>query len=210
MTTTVETVAIYRQRNRKASPASKFWRALRLVGIVSAISSAIAMSAPGLAVSIGLYAAVKSALTLGSRKLFKTIHRRLKKVYPESGELLRKIEPDLDKLQKLPWLAFFLGGGIWSAAESPANAQFFGAAEDFFTATFEVDEAVIGIVFGILRALFLLYLAIALIGIINAARNDQDWQTAARTPLMVAVTVAIGEVLTNMIVGEGGGGGGAP
>ncbi|MBW4512175.1 MAG: hypothetical protein KME64_37630 [Scytonematopsis contorta HA4267-MV1] len=92
---------------------------------------------------------------------------------------------------------------------APANAQFMQNAEDFFTEYFEgVDEQIIRFVFAVLRGLFLIYLGINLIQVVQKARNDEDWQTIARTPIIVALTVVIGDILAGLIVGGGGGGGG--
>lgn len=88
---------------------------------------------------------------------------------------------------------------------APANAQFMNNAEEFFkNADYfgEVaDSPVIGFIFAILRGLFLLYLGIALVQVVQKARNDEDWQTIARTPIIVAITVVVGDVLAGLVVG---------
>ncbi|NET45877.1 hypothetical protein [Okeania sp. SIO2B3] len=207
-TTAVEAFALSRNRNRSSSPVGNFFKVLRITGVVSTIGIAIAMSSPGLAFSMVAYVAIKSAISFASRKTLKIVHRRLRNIYPELGETLIRLEPELDKLRKIPLLPFFFGAGVSTSVMAPANAQFFNAAEEFFTTTFSdsIPTEIITVIFGVLRALILLYLAIALIQIINAARQDQDWQQVARTPLIVAITVGIGEVLSGMIIGDGGGG----
>jgi hypothetical protein len=102
--------------------------------------------------------------------------------------------------QSLPVLSIAFGGGVWLSAATPSQALFFQAAEQYFTAQFPDAAAAIPLVFAVLRALFVLYIGVSLIRVINAVRNDDDWQTMARTPLMVAVCVAVGEVLTNLII----------
>jgi hypothetical protein len=91
----------------------------------------------------------------------------------------------------------------------PAQAQFFKRAEDFFKNTLTQDagtnsgtQAAVSLIFNVLRALYLLYIAVALIGVINAVRKDEDWQTIARTPLLVVVAVTIADVLTGFIIGD--------
>ncbi len=97
------------------------------------------------------------------------------------------------------WLDYFA---------APAQAQFFGKAEDFFQNTLTQGsgdsgtKAAVGLVFNVLRALYLLYIAIALIGVVNAVRQDEDWQNIARTPLLVVVAVTIADVLTGFIIGS--------
>jgi hypothetical protein len=91
----------------------------------------------------------------------------------------------------------------------PANAQFFKKAEDFFqntltqgSTTTDNTRTAISLVFNVLRAIYLLYIAGSLIGIINAVRKDEDWQSVARIPLLVIIAVTIADVLTSFIVGE--------
>lgn len=91
----------------------------------------------------------------------------------------------------------------------PAEAQFFKRAEDFFkndltqgATTNGNTQAAISLVFNVLRAIYLLYIAISLIGVINAVRKDEDWQSVARTPLLVVVAVTIADVLTGFVIGD--------
>lgn len=88
----------------------------------------------------------------------------------------------------------------------PALAQFFGKAENFFKNTLTQGSQggagdAVSLVFNVLRALYLLYIAVALIGVINAVRQDEDWQVVARTPLLVVIAVTIADVLTSFVIG---------
>ncbi|MDZ7958714.1 MAG: hypothetical protein RMY34_12680 [Aulosira sp. DedQUE10] len=98
------------------------------------------------------------------------------------------------------WLDYFA---------APAQAQFFKKAEDFFQNTLTQGssngsgtQAAVSLVFNVLRALYLLYIAVALIGVVNAVRKDEDWQNIARTPLLVVVAVTIADVLTGFVIGS--------
>ncbi|MBF1989042.1 hypothetical protein [Fischerella thermalis] len=98
------------------------------------------------------------------------------------------------------WLDYFA---------DPAQAQFFRKAEDFFkntltqgAATGSNTQAAVSLVFNVLRALYLLYIAVSLIGVINAVRKDEDWQSVARIPLLVVVAVTIADVLTGFVIGD--------
>lgn len=86
----------------------------------------------------------------------------------------------------------------------PASAQFLNGAQNWMQSQFPQGQQVIPLVFNVLRGLFLLYLAISLIGVVQAARQDQDWQTLARTPLIILMTVTLGDVLVGFIIGGGG------
>jgi hypothetical protein len=126
---------------------------------------------------------------------------------------------------------------IWLSSYEPAQAQFFRGAEIFFSSTFcgtvpatsstttfnsataqaagtcaagSVGNA-ITIVFSALRALYILYLAVSLINVINAVRQDEDWQTVARTPVLIVVVITLADILTGLIIGQTTTtGGGAP
>lgn len=82
----------------------------------------------------------------------------------------------------------------------PAHALFFSAAEDFFNQEFNLSTTAIGIVFATLRALYILYIAVSLINVVNTVRQDDDWQVAARLPILVVVVVTVADVLTELIV----------
>lgn len=98
--------------------------------------------------------------------------------------------------------ALLFGAALWGVVNGHAYAQFFGAAEEFFTTTFgDAAGETVPIVFGVLRALFLLYIAVSLIRVINAGRNDDDWQQLAKAPLIVVVAVVVADVLTGLVVG---------
>jgi hypothetical protein len=92
----------------------------------------------------------------------------------------------------------------------PAQAQFFRRAEDFFiknlTTTTDAGAnngtQAVSLIFNVLRAIYLLYIAVSLVGVINAVRKDEDWQTIAKTPLLVVVAVTIADVLTGFIIGD--------
>lgn len=98
------------------------------------------------------------------------------------------------------WLDYFA---------TPVQAQFFGEAEKFFkrtltqgsTTTAGGSDTAVSLIFNILRAIYLLYIAISLVGVINAVRKDEDWQSIARTPLLVVVAVTVADVLTRFVIG---------
>ena len=66
-------------------------------------------------------------------------------------------------------------------------------------------ELTIALIFNIFRALVILYLAVALIGVVDKMRRDEDWQTAARAPLIILVVLTLGDTLSGMIIGPGAG-----
>ncbi|WP_375511939.1 hypothetical protein [uncultured Nostoc sp.] len=91
-------------------------------------------------------------------------------------------------------------------AAAPADAQFFNNAQTWMTNTFGnagngQTQAVVELFFNVLRGLFLLYVGISLVRIAQAARNDEDWQTLARTPLIIVLSVFVGDLVTGLITG---------
>ena len=71
----------------------------------------------------------------------------------------------------------------------------------FRSGKFTGADKAIEIVFNVLRGLFLIYLGISLVKVIQAARQDQDWQDLARTPLIIVIAVSLGDILATFIVG---------
>ncbi len=94
---------------------------------------------------------------------------------------------------------FFLNG-----ISQPASAQFFGQAEQWMTGQFPQGGQVIPLVFNVLRGLFILYLGISLVKVVQAARQDEDWQNLARTPLIILIAITMGDLLSQFIIGGGG------
>ncbi|NJM22399.1 MAG: hypothetical protein HC907_28675 [Richelia sp. SM1_7_0] len=94
---------------------------------------------------------------------------------------------------------------LLDALSTPAQAQFFQNAETWMTGQFTGAGEAIPLVFNVLRGLFLIYLGISLVKVIQSARNDEDWQNLARTPMIILIAVTIGDVLANLIIGGGGG-----
>ncbi|NEO70488.1 hypothetical protein [Moorena sp. SIO3H5] len=87
---------------------------------------------------------------------------------------------------------------------APAHAQFFQVAEDWLTSAIpEVDAELVSLVFNVLRALFLIYLGISLVKVVNAAQQDDDWKTLARTPIIILIVVTLGDLLAGYITGTG-------
>ncbi|HAG82506.1 MAG TPA: hypothetical protein DCL61_15420 [Cyanobacteria bacterium UBA12227] len=89
---------------------------------------------------------------------------------------------------------------------TPASAQFFNGAQEFMTQAFGNAGGtditpVIEIIFNVLRGLMLIYLGVSLIRVVQASRNDEDWQTLARTPMIIMVAVVVADILTGFIVG---------
>ena len=113
-------------------------------------------------------------------------------------------------LQMLVTVGIFSGFWLDYFAD-PAHGQFFKKAEDFFqntltqgAGTTNNTQAPISLVFNILRAIYLLYIAGSLVSVINAVRKDEEWQSMARTPLLVVIAVTMADVLTGFIIGDTG------
>jgi hypothetical protein len=99
------------------------------------------------------------------------------------------------------------------ATSNPASAQFLNNAQTFFETAFAntagggtTDTALFALIFNALRGVFVVYLAISIIKVVAAARQDEDWQSLARTPMIILISVTLGDVLAGLIIGPGGGG----
>ncbi|RUS94163.1 hypothetical protein DSM106972_094220 [Dulcicalothrix desertica PCC 7102] len=95
---------------------------------------------------------------------------------------------------------------FFDAFATPARAQFFQSAETWMTGQFTGADEAITLSFNVLRGLFILYLGISLVRVVQAARQDEDWQNLARTPMIILIAVTMGDILANLIIGGGGGG----
>ena len=90
------------------------------------------------------------------------------------------------------------------ALSMSAQAQVFQNAETWMSGQFTGANEAITLAFNVLRGLFILYLGISLVRVIQAARNDEDWVNLARTPMIILITVTMGDILANLIIGGGG------
>ena len=88
-----------------------------------------------------------------------------------------------------------------TAHPEAANAQFFKNAETWMKGKFTGADKAVEIIFNALRGLFLIYVGISLVKVIQASRQDQDWQDLARTPLIIVIAVVLGDILATFIVG---------
>ncbi|WP_204141919.1 hypothetical protein [Halomicronema sp. CCY15110] len=147
----------------------------------------LTVSASALMIGLGFLGAAKLAIGYAGR----------------SNPTIQQIADKVDRRQYMRIVAALLFGvALWGGLNGNAYAQFFGAAEEFFTTTFgDAAGETVPIIFGVLRALFLLYIAVSLIRVINAGRNDDDWQQLAKAPLIVVVAVVVADVLTGLVVG---------
>ena len=103
-------------------------------------------------------------------------------------------------------LTLLLGLAAWIGSSSPAHAVFLSEAQSFFETAFggegEGDETntVIALVFNVIRGIFLIYIAIAFVQVVQSARQEEDWRTLARTPVIIMVAVAVVDVITGFVV----------
>lgn len=144
----------------------------------------------------------------------------------EFNKLLTKIARGVNRGHiRAGAVLFLVMATIWflTLSAAPAHAQFFVNTEQWLRQSFPIGGEggagaggaggtdIYALVFNTLRAIFVLYLAISLVRVIAAARNDEDWQNLARTPLIILVVVTLGDILATLITGQGtGGGGGTP
>jgi hypothetical protein len=94
---------------------------------------------------------------------------------------------------------------LLDALSTPTQAQFFQNAETWMTGQFTGADEAITLSFNVLRGLFILYLGISLVRVIQAARQDEDWVNLARTPMIILIAVTMGDILANLIIGGGTG-----
>jgi hypothetical protein len=103
----------------------------------------------------------------------------------------------------VPWVKISaIGFGSWIAAAAPSLA-FLETAEQLVTGLFTQTggqggadvTTLIPLLFGVIRVIFIIYVLVAIVRVVNAFRNDEDWATAARIPMIVVLCVVLGRVL---------------
>lgn len=168
----------------------------------SSIALLMAAAAGLMIVDISLHQLIMSSLILLTAIVL-AVPKEANKLLTKFEKLQRKMGMNLyGILLTIVAVIFML-----DFATAPASAQFLNNAETWMTSAFTgISADAIKLVFNVLRGLFLVYLGISLVRIVNAARNDEDWQNLARTPLIIAVTVVIGDILSGLVTGGGGGG----
>jgi len=96
----------------------------------------------------------------------------------------------------------FLIGLLLIFTIEPAQAQFFNKTQTWLGGAIPgINASLVALIFNVLRALFVIYLGIGLVKVIQSARNDDDWQQLVRTPLILVVTVTMGDILAAVITG---------
>ncbi len=107
---------------------------------------------------------------------------------------------------RLPGVLFIGSSTLYllNALASPASAQFMNNAQNWMSSTFPQGGTAIPLVFNVLRGLFILYIGISIVQMVQASRNGEDWKSLAQTPLIILIAVVLGDVLTGFIVGTGG------
>jgi hypothetical protein len=129
---------------------------------------------------------------------------------PELSRLVSKMERTSKRQQGRVTGAFALIIGCLAITTAllgfidPAQAQFFQGVQTWMaTAIPGISAPMLALVFNVLRGVFVLYLGIGIVKVIQSAREGEDWQTLARTPLIIVVAVTMGDSLAGMIIGTG-------
>ncbi|MBC7882273.1 MAG: hypothetical protein H7Y37_13180 [Anaerolineae bacterium] len=86
-----------------------------------------------------------------------------------------------------------------------AHAVFFENARVWLDATFTATGnagAALGVdmTINVLRAVLLIWVALGIVRTIQAARNDEDWQTTARVPILATISIVVGDIITGLII----------
>ena len=191
----------FKASNWRATPTSnkfrltlEYWRVNLLESVPFLMACAVFLSVISLKSPVLLFCLlIGSLVAVVIQRIGQQVH------IPKKSLLLLQILV-VAAILSLFWLDYFA---------DPAQAQFFKRAEDFFKTNLSQNagggggsQAAVSLVFNVLRAVYLLYIAVSLISVINGVRKDEDWQSIARTPLLVVVAVTIADVLTAFIIGS--------
>lgn len=105
-------------------------------------------------------------------------------------------------------VAVLVVGTVTLGGMHPADAQFFVKTQQWMETSsgLSMDKSISGLIFNTLRLVFVIYLGISLVKVVNAAREGDDWQTLARTPAIILLAVSLGDALGTYITSGSGGG----
>jgi uncharacterized BrkB/YihY/UPF0761 family membrane protein len=92
---------------------------------------------------------------------------------------------------------------------APSHAQFFTTAEDeltekiklYATASGDAAAKVVGVVFFAYRFAMIVYVGASLTKVVGAMREEEDWKSAAKTPVIILICLAVADLMSTMILG---------
>ncbi|HEY9597787.1 MAG TPA: hypothetical protein V6D33_08970 [Cyanophyceae cyanobacterium] len=87
---------------------------------------------------------------------------------------------------------------------SPAQAQFLNQTESWMTSVFPQAQAFAPLIFNAIRLLIVLFVIFKGYQAVQAARNDEEWSSLVKIPLMILVLVAVTDITVGFITGAGG------
>jgi len=105
-------------------------------------------------------------------------------------------------------VALVVVGTVLLGGMHPADAQFFVKTQQWMETSsgLNFDKSISGLIFNTLRLVFVIYLGISLVKVVQSAREGDDWQTLARTPAIILLAVSLGDALGVYITSGSGGG----
>ena len=149
---------------------------------LSTPTSIILSSIIGLAITTGLYPKSSSKLLTSFQKIYR--HCRYSGVVLSTALAL--------------YLINFLA--------SPAQAQFLNQTESWMTSVFPQASEIAPLIFNAVRLIIVLFIIFKGYQAVQAARNDEEWQSLVKIPLTILVLVSITDITVGFITGSGGGG----
>jgi hypothetical protein len=153
------------------------------LAFTSSPTSVMISSAVGLALAAGMYPKESSRIFTW----FQGIYRRFR------------------------WSGFVLASGmalyLVNFLAFPAQAQFLNQTQSWMTSVFPQAQAIAPLIFNAIRIILVLFIVFQGFKAVQAARNDEEWQSLVKIPLIIIVLVAITDVTVGFITGSGGGGG---
>ncbi len=190
-------MSILTSRSFARHPGSVAWiQAIQANPYPTFVSSALGIAAVKLAGVGNLYCALLSVSAIAF--LF-PVH--LFMLWYDAEKFLAKRRWSMSAALLIVAIAGFAATSILGV--EPASAQFFAKTETWLQGAIPgMDKELSKLIFNVLRALFVIYLGIALVKVVQSAREGEDWQTLARTPLIILVTVTMGDLLGALITGS--------
>lgn len=92
--------------------------------------------------------------------------------------------------------------GYTALTSSPARAQFLNGGKEFFRTAFPDTTALTDLMFDVLLAVYVLYIAVSAYKVFGAMRSEEggEWMEIAKTPLKIILTISVIDAMIALVV----------
>ena len=172
-----------------------------LIGALQNPQGAVAVVASSGAISTALFSAASPLSALAVLSIPALIYpHAVNRFYIKFSHLCKALCWSPSALLGI-FFGIAIAGAFFMGQVPSANAAFYQNVEDWLGNTLLKDQKeLVGLIVNVLRAIFVIYIGIAVVSVVQKIQQGDDWQTAARIPLVVVICVSMGDLLAGMII----------